>query len=84
MRIRLLGTMLLMLPLTGCCPCAPSAAPDDAQTEETKTKEAKTEQAEAPKPTIDYYGKPADIVIDAPEVPPEIMGPTPMDRLPKD
>jgi hypothetical protein len=41
------------------------------------------EEAEEQKTAIDYYGPPADIVLVAPEVPPEIMGPTPMDRLPK-
>jgi hypothetical protein len=65
--------MLLTLPLAGCCPCAPPAEPEDATTEE----------AAVQKTAIDYYGPPADIVLVPPPVPSEIMGPTPLDRLPK-
>jgi hypothetical protein len=68
MRIRFVGTMLLAIPLAGCCPCAPPDEPEEAPVQKT---------------VIDYYGPPADIVLVPPPVPPEIMGPTPMDRLPK-
>lgn len=74
MRTGFLGTLLLALPLTGCCPCAP---PDEPE-------EAKTQEVDVWATLGDYYGKPADIVLVPPPVPPEIMGPTPLDRLPKE
>ena len=75
MRVRTLGVLLLLLP--GCGPSAPPAAP-----------ETETEKVEPPPVDVwatlgDYYGPPAPIVLDPPPVPPKIMGPTPLDRLPK-
>jgi hypothetical protein len=70
--------VLLLTLLTGCCPCGPA---DYVKTEEAV--DGRTQEADVWATLGDYYGPPAPIVLDPPPVPPEIMGPTPLDRLPK-
>lgn len=78
MRVGTLGVVLLLLP--GCGPSAPPAAPETGKSKPEKTK---TEEVDVWAGLGDYYGPPAPIVLDPPPVPPEIMGPTPLERLPK-
>ena len=79
MRVGTLGVLLLLLP--GCGPSAPPAAAEKPRPRRSSPK-TKTE-VDVWATLGDYYGPPAPIVLDPPPVPPEIMGPTPMDRLPK-